>query len=333
MNKKMRPPVNGGGAFMLFLLVWNIILTFAVSAVYFFSRGAFRESFFLTPWYIIASQICAFLVPLCVWRVVFAKRGESQDNKFAERFPRENPGAINFILIIALSLCLQPAMMLLSAASSIFFPNNVAGTLSEMGGFSFVSMLAALALTPALCEEAVFRGFILSHYKNFSIKKAAFVNGLFFGIIHLDAQQLVYAFAMGFVFAVFVYYTRSVLAGVAAHFCINAAQLAIERIISAAGIGLEEGAAYFENGEAYSAMLYLFAVSLIFLPAVIILFRSFITHNRRRMTRSEILAGMRVSEPPDALREEESDQCGAGAFDAAFWLTVLIYVLFIAFVV
>jgi hypothetical protein len=65
------------------------------------------------------------------------------------------------------------------------------------------------------------RGVILGNYKHVSIKKAALMNGLMFGILHLNINQFVYAFVLGVVMAYIVYYTGSIFPSMLLHFCIN----------------------------------------------------------------------------------------------------------------
>jgi len=301
---------------------------------------------------LVLSQALSFLLPLGVWTAALKGRAAPDGKKIAESFRQnKNPGYINAVLIVALCLCLQPAMMLLSAVSALFFPNNVSDALQAMQGQTLLLPLAAVALTPAICEEAVFRGFILERHMPAGIKKAALVNGLFFGMIHLDLQQFAYAFFLGVVFAALVYHTRSIFAGVIAHFTINATQLLLGRLASFFSSS-EEIAALLETdhveyvNDLLSAVLYLFIAALIFMPAVVILFRALISHNKRRNTRSEMLRGMRAKAPDesgliDPAAGLETDLSGETAskpperprvVDVYFVAAAVVYVIFMGLV-
>lgn len=318
----MRPAK--ANAFMLFLLLFNIILTLALSLFY-MQLGESARFFFTTPWFAIINQLVGFLLPVALWIKI------TGDKIF---LPSMKLGRVNIILILALSFCLQPAMMLLSALSSLFVPNTVAGVLSDWQSYPLAVSLAAIALTPALCEEITFRGYILSQLSGAGIRKAAFVSGLFFAMMHLNAQQFLYAFIMGVIFAYFVYYTRSIRASVLAHFFINAVQLLINQLlitVQPEDAALNAAAMAMSSREIWQTALYMSAVSLIFLPAVVILFRTFITHNRQRNIKHDmyeriIAPSENGVEPPD-LTEPPQD---AKVFGVLFWGAAGVYVLFMA---
>ncbi|MDR1665069.1 MAG: CPBP family intramembrane metalloprotease [Clostridiales bacterium] len=355
MNKTAytrKRPLNYGNAFMLFLVIWQIVLSMALGAMDFYFGSASFSAFMGTPWFIIASEVVGFVVPVLVWQA-FTKPGvraasessETRASRVFGTFDRRKIGAVNILLIAALCLFLQPVMMFLSGLGTAFAPNNIAEAMSAMQRQPFAVMLAAIALTPALCEEAAFRGYIFSrHMENTDIKKAALINGLFFAIMHMDAQQFLYAFVMGVIFAYFVYCTRSLYASVLAHFCVNGMQLTLDRVLTAL-VPLEPEAiaeAGLETGGLVTALINLGIISLIMLPAVIILFRTFISHNKGRNLKREVLRVMRVDRAEGtgealALLEPEitdSDKKDAeriprpAMFDLFFWCVAAIYLLF-----
>lgn len=132
-----------------------------------------------------------------------------------------SPGFLNMILIIPLALCLIPAVGFLSALTSLIVKNHLAEALTQFPQMSLFKWILTLAVTPAICEEFVMRGVILGSYKNITIKKAALMNGLMFGILHLNVNQFVYAFVLGVIMAYLVYYTKSIFVTMFLHFCIN----------------------------------------------------------------------------------------------------------------
>lgn len=347
-----------GSAFMLYLLLYNIVLTFAVQLLYIRLMHTPYAVFFETPWFAVGSQVISFLLPLTVW--LWFLRGRLQLNTM-------RLGRVNVVLVLAICLCLQPLMMLLSASSTYFFPNQVADVIAGWGQYPFVVKLFTIAVTPALCEEVVFRGYILSRLESFGIPKAAFVSGLFFGMMHLDAQQFLYAFVMGVVFAYFVYYTRSIRAGMLAHFFVNALQLGISAALSAMSPENTTAAAPADiavyRSELLPAIVYLAVVSLIFLPAVVILFRSFLTHNRQRNVKKDMSGALReITEgesgetpggvahynadnepesnaeplPEAATQRDDTPQTGQTEtprqrlFGPLFWGVVIVYVTYMA---
>ncbi len=83
-------------------------------------------------------------------------------------------------------------------------------------------ILALLALTPAICEELAFRGFILSGLRHMGSKWGAIViSSLLFGVTHGILQQSISATLVGMVIGYIVVQTGSLLPGIAFHLVYN----------------------------------------------------------------------------------------------------------------
>lgn len=171
------------------------------------------------PLQLILSQILAFLVPVVFYFIITKKSIQETLRLYPLQWK-------NVILIIVLSLLIQPLMGLLSFLATLVFPNSVAELIAENTEMSslFV-MIISVGIMPAICEEVFFRGVIFSGYRFISTMKACCITGLLFGITHMDAQQFLYTFALGSLFCVLVYRTNSILASMTAHFTINASQI------------------------------------------------------------------------------------------------------------
>jgi sodium transport system permease protein len=74
-----------------------------------------------------------------------------------------------------------------------------------------------MALTPALCEETLFRGLILSGFKRLGQWPALLLSGLLFGLAHASIYRLLPTFFLGVIFGYAVWKTGSLWAGVIAH--------------------------------------------------------------------------------------------------------------------
>jgi membrane protease YdiL (CAAX protease family) len=215
--------------------------------------------------------------------------------------------------------------MLLSALGSFIGPNNATETLSAFGNESFIAMAFIVAVTPAFCEELIFRGYILEKSEGLGMKKAVLVNGLFFAFMHLDLQQFLYTFFMGAVFALFVLHARSLTASIFAHFCINATQLALSRLMD---IFLRPADSVLTNQELLSSFITLTVAALIFLPAVIIFYRAFVSHNRKRNTRGEILSAMRADASEQEMETEKPGK--VSVFAPEFFAVAGVYIAWTA---
>jgi sodium transport system permease protein len=84
-------------------------------------------------------------------------------------------------------------------------------------------LLLVFAVTPAICEELAFRGFILSGLaRGGRLAIAVGISSMMFGIIHMIPQQAFNAALLGLVLGLLAIYSRSLFPAMAFHFCNNA---------------------------------------------------------------------------------------------------------------
>ena len=92
------------------------------------------------------------------------------------------------------------------------------------------TQIILFALVPAICEETLFRGFVLSAFrdkKTFGQKNekhivfAIVVSGILFGIMHLDFIRIIPTSILGMVMAYNVYKSKSIFTSVGIHFFNN----------------------------------------------------------------------------------------------------------------
>jgi sodium transport system permease protein len=74
-----------------------------------------------------------------------------------------------------------------------------------------------MAVTPALCEETLFRGVILSGFRRLGQWPALLLTGLLFGLAHASIYRLLPTFFLGVLFGYAVWKTGSLWAGVVCH--------------------------------------------------------------------------------------------------------------------
>jgi sodium transport system permease protein len=91
--------------------------------------------------------------------------------------------------------------------------------------------LAVIALTPAICEELAFRGFILSGFRHFGRKwRAILFSAVFFGLAHGLLQQSLIAFVVGTVIGYIAVQTGSIWPCMAFHLVNNSIGVFISRV-------------------------------------------------------------------------------------------------------
>lgn len=74
-----------------------------------------------------------------------------------------------------------------------------------------------VAVTPAICEEALFRGFILTGLRRLGAVPAIGISALLFGVAHASIYRLLPTFFLGIVLGIIVWRTGSLLCGIVAH--------------------------------------------------------------------------------------------------------------------
>ncbi len=142
--------------------------------------------------------------------------------------------ALGFVLPVVL----QPVAFELIQQLEWFFPKPPAAMAEMMKSLSDPKVdwwwpLLAIAVTPAICEELAFRGFMLSglqsgRQRNFWTP--ILISAVCFGVIHMIAHQVFNAMLLGIVLGLLAVRSRSLLPGVIFHFLFNGMQVAQSRL-------------------------------------------------------------------------------------------------------
>jgi sodium transport system permease protein len=91
------------------------------------------------------------------------------------------------------------------------------------GSRSFVTTLLLVAVTPAICEECLFRGPILLGLRTRLDSAAAVViTAVLFGLFHMDVYRLIPTTLLGVLLGFIVLESGSIVPAMVAHFCNNA---------------------------------------------------------------------------------------------------------------
>ena len=78
-----------------------------------------------------------------------------------------------------------------------------------------------IAVTPALCEETVFRGLILGGFRRLGAWKAIAISALLFSVAHSSIYRLLPTFGLGLIFGYAVWCTRSLYCSIFIHMLNN----------------------------------------------------------------------------------------------------------------
>lgn len=269
---------------------------FAMILVILYSVGGsifipiFRELKLSRPLSLVMSQILLLLVPTIIYFVLTRQ-------SVIETLRLKKIGVKTIFIIIAIGLIAMPIATFLSLITQFVFPNRIGQVVSELDNIPFIIRLGVIALTPAICEEITMRGIILAGYDNIGIRKSAIMTGLFFGIIHMDGNQFLYAFALGVIFAYLVRITGSIFSSMICHFVINGTQLFLvelstfflkssnEEVKAAQQVGLSA----FTTSQRINLVLVYLILAVICTGIVIILIQKLIKiHGRRGIETKEL---------------------------------------------
>lgn len=144
-----------------------------------------------------------------------------------EVFPIKKPAKNHIFAVILLYLAGIYTTSVITYLTGIFFPEQMLDTVSHMSSVmeSVPPLIGFLiiAVMPAICEEALHRGFILHSFSR--IRSTALIltlMGIIFGIFHLDPYRFLITGVMGALLSYLMLETRNMLIPALFHFLNNA---------------------------------------------------------------------------------------------------------------
>ncbi len=120
---------------------------------------------------------------------------------------------------------IAPAEMAASSAS------EYAAFAMNSGVFDGLYLVLAFALLPAIIEEFLFRGVVLTEYTSLNIPCAVVMSSLMFAMCHFSVYRLPSYFFCGVILSVVTYATKSVTAAMLVHTVYNVIVLFFENYI------------------------------------------------------------------------------------------------------
>ena len=143
------------------------------------------------------------------------------------------PRASAIFMVVLLALAIHPLGLAFGQIVKSLYPLGPEATAQVQVISNLIKdapsvwmVLLVLALTPAICEELAFRGFILSGMRHTGHRWGAiFGSALFFGAAHGILQQSISAAVMGIVLGYLVVQTGSLLTSILFHLLYNSASM------------------------------------------------------------------------------------------------------------
>ncbi len=134
--------------------------------------------------------------------------------------------ALDILICIGIGFTVMPPLLgLINVLSQFFVTNQVTMAIAETLKYPFLLTLFLTAVTPAVLEEFLTRSLIISNYKKHSVLIVCLMSGAFFGFVHMNINQFLYAFVMGLIMCYVVMITKSVYSSIIIHFTINATSI------------------------------------------------------------------------------------------------------------
>ena len=126
--------------------------------------------------------------------------------------------ARQWVLLLVLTIAFLWIASYINAISMLFVQNRTAASLEGAGQYLLQSVLV-FAVFPAVAEEILFRGYIFRSIENKNM--AVILSALMFALLHMNFNQMSYAFVMGLLFAVVVRETGNLSVSVVIHLLFN----------------------------------------------------------------------------------------------------------------
>ncbi|MDQ3194100.1 MAG: CPBP family intramembrane metalloprotease [Bacteroidota bacterium] len=165
-----------------------------------------------------------------------------QDNDLKETFRLKKPKILIFVLAITGILVIQPFLQVYlyyqnELIFSLPFGQEIINSMKQLFDLlestteklvtartvpEFLLIVMVIAVTPAICEEFLFRGLVLKNFEKITIaSKAIFFSGLLFAFFHFHPFNILPLAILGFFLAYVVYHSGSIYTSVACHFINN----------------------------------------------------------------------------------------------------------------
>jgi sodium transport system permease protein len=213
-SRSQSPAVPTPGATLAFLLV--------VAALFFYLGVRMQVAFGEVG--LLLSEVCLLLLPV----LIFVRLG---GYRAVETLSLRLPRGRDLLAALLIILGGTPLAWLLAWLQGFVLPvpweflEEMSGLVQADSTSRLVWLLVLLALTPAICEEALFRGVLLAGTRGrMSAPRAILLNGLVFGAFHLSfytAFRLLPTAWLGILLAWVVLRTRSIWTSALMHFVNN----------------------------------------------------------------------------------------------------------------
>ncbi|HHV26289.1 MAG TPA: CPBP family intramembrane metalloprotease [Tissierellia bacterium] len=169
-------------------------------------------------------QYVALLIPVSIYLIL--------NKKDIKRILKLNPlNKQSLLLIPIIWIFMLPLSLFIITVYNYLFGDALANIIFEENTNNLISTFIFTAFTPAIIEEVFMRGIILDGYRYKNIFTASIINGLMFGMLHLNTFQFSHTFVAGIVASFLVYSTNSIYSSMLIHLINNSFPILMDLII------------------------------------------------------------------------------------------------------
>lgn len=255
-----------------------------------------------------AVQAAAYFLPLALYGLLFG-------NISIKRMRFSLPTAVSVPSQILLAVILLLGSALVSMLSIRLGFASAGDTVSLGIGAPSISLLIVFAVVPAICEEIVFRGVIMSSFEGCGISPAVIGTSLLFAFAHMSIERFPVYFFSSVVLCFVVYVSRSIIAAIVIHSVYNIAALTMGDYLSGVASHLES-----------FSLLFIVMLFLLWIFAVVALTEI------SRVYRSYAEKGLDSKYVPSKMTKAQKLRASASVyFSFPFLLAVMIYIAIVVF--
>ena len=125
------------------------------------------------------------------------------------------------ILCVVIAICSYPVVVFLNMLSMLFVENAMADIMADVISKGLIFSILFMAVFPAIVEETIFRGVVYNTYSKRRPLLGMFLSAFLFGLMHMNFNQMPYAFFLGIIMVLLMEACDSVIAPMIFHFTLN----------------------------------------------------------------------------------------------------------------
>lgn len=146
------------------------------------------------------------------------------------RYKKTHWSAIFIVPVFVVAI--TPLTSLLNSISLLWVDSATTELSSELvANYPLLVSTLLMAVTPAVVEEAAYRGVVLGNYRYGNRLVAIIMSGVMFGVMHMNFNQMPYAMVLGILLGLLAEATDSIFTTMYAHFCFNFNSILLSYIV------------------------------------------------------------------------------------------------------